>query len=92
MTARRFIGRRPNLSDLPLVAGPKVSKVSDSKELTIGDVVSLISGGPSMTVEGIVANGSVQCVWFHRLGGATRPYETIQRATLPAATLQKAER
>ncbi len=31
---------------------------------SIGDVVSLVSGGPAMTVSAIDADGEVSCVWF----------------------------
>jgi uncharacterized protein YodC (DUF2158 family) len=31
-----------------------------------GDVVQLKSGGPKMTVNGSMANGSLHCVWFDK--------------------------
>ncbi len=33
-------------------------------EFKQGDVVRLKSGGPNMTVEGVDAQGNVNCVWF----------------------------
>ena len=34
----------------------------------IGDVVTLKSGGPSMTIDGVMENG-VRCIWFNGGGG-----------------------
>jgi uncharacterized protein YodC (DUF2158 family) len=33
-------------------------------EFQVGDVVSLKSGGPEMTVESIESDGNVLCTWF----------------------------
>lgn len=37
---------------------------SPSPRFSIGDVVSLVSGGPAMTVSAIDTDGEVSCVWF----------------------------
>lgn len=35
-----------------------------TEQMPPGSIVRLKSGGPSMTVESIDANGAVHCVWF----------------------------
>jgi uncharacterized protein YodC (DUF2158 family) len=34
------------------------------EDFAIGDVVQLRSGGPKMTVHGVVSDGDVVCQWF----------------------------
>ncbi|MCE7030966.1 YodC family protein [Jiella avicenniae] len=33
-------------------------------QVQVGDVVQLLSGGPSMTVEDIIQGPRAKCVWF----------------------------
>lgn len=74
--------------------------MNETNKLEVGDVVSLLSGGPKMTIESI-AGASVQCVWFHvssivprderPFSKETPLFDQPQRASFNAAALEKAE-
>ena len=62
--------------------------MSKATEISVGDVVRLKSGGPSMTVEGVISGDVVNCVWF----SDERKYNTFFVAsTLTAATAEAAD-
>ena len=58
-------------------------KQSAMKDFEIGDVVQLRSGGPKMTVHGLVSDGDVVCQWFE--GNA------VHEESFPKEGLQKVE-
>lgn len=41
-----------------------MSKASELKSVKVGDVVTLKSGGPEMTVKAIYTDGDHECQWF----------------------------
>jgi uncharacterized protein YodC (DUF2158 family) len=47
--------------------------MSESK-FKVGDVVVLKSGGPAMTVYGVMEDGCVGCIWFSAKDD-TKPYD-----------------
>lgn len=51
------------------------------KDFEIGDVVQLRSGGPKMTVHGVVSDGDVVCQWFEsdELHEGNFPNEALNR-------------
>ena len=53
------------------------------EDFEIGDVVQLRSGGPRMTVQGLVSDGDVVCQWFE--GNA------IHEKSFPKEALRKVE-
>jgi uncharacterized protein YodC (DUF2158 family) len=53
------------------------------KDFEIGNVVQLRSGGPKMTVHGLVSDGDVICQWFE--GNA------VHEESFPREALQKVE-
>ena len=55
-----------------------------SSDVSVGDVVTLKSGGPKMTVVHAEENGEFWCQWFHTDG-------TISGNHFPSATLTKAD-
>jgi len=54
----------------------------ENEKLKVGDVVTLNSGGPKMTINGIQTNGHVVCVWFSE--------DEFKNATLNPYSLKKA--
>ena len=53
------------------------------EDFEIGDVVQLRSGGPKMTVHGLVSDGDVVCQWFESYA--------LHEESFPRNTLQKVE-
>jgi uncharacterized protein YodC (DUF2158 family) len=58
-------------------------KQSAMEDFEIGNVVQLRSGGPKMTVHGLVSDGDVICQWFE--GNA------VHEESFPREALQKVE-
>jgi uncharacterized protein YodC (DUF2158 family) len=52
------------------------------KDLEIGDVVQLRSGGPKMTVHSLISDGDVVCQWFegNEVHGENFPNEVLKKA------------
>ena len=53
------------------------------EDFEIGDVVQLRSGGPKMTVHGLVSDGDVVCKWFEG--------NEVREESFPKDTLKKIE-
>jgi len=53
------------------------------EDFEIGDVVQLRSGGPKMTVHGLVSDGDVVCKWFEG--------NEVREESFPKDTLKKLE-
>ena len=53
------------------------------EDFEIGDVIQLRSGGPRMTVRGLLSDGDVVCRWFD--GNA------VHEESFPSAALNKVE-
>ena len=53
------------------------------EDFEIGDVVQLRSGGPKMTVHGLVSDGDVVCQWFEG--------NEVHEESFPKDTLKKIE-
>jgi uncharacterized protein YodC (DUF2158 family) len=52
--------------------------------IEVGNVVRLNSGGPSMTVEEVLDDGQVKCVWFDKTRERTRTFNvTMLQKTTP---------
>lgn len=47
-----------------------------TNEFKPGDVVTLKSGGPRMTVSSVVTNANVLCTYFHKVGNDWGPCQT----------------
>ncbi|MCL6366201.1 DUF2158 domain-containing protein [Pectobacterium carotovorum subsp. carotovorum] len=41
-----------------------MSKATELKNVKVGDIVSLKSGGPEMTVKAVYSDGDITCQWF----------------------------
>lgn len=41
-----------------------MSKTTELKSVKVGDVVTLRSGGPEMTVKAVYSDGDIECQWF----------------------------
>lgn len=54
--------------------------------MKIGDVVKLKSGGDPMTVEEVLENGRVRCVYFNKAGDMK--YATVQAVLLDGGERQ----
>lgn len=70
--------------------------MNDSKDLRLGDLVVLNSGGPTMTIAGFPQGGTAECFWFHPSipwvtdrGTETAYSQELQRAVFPIVTLTK---
>lgn len=53
------------------------------EDFAIGDVVQLRSGGPKMTVHGVVSDGDVVCQWFEN--------NEVHEENFPNEALKKVE-
>jgi uncharacterized protein YodC (DUF2158 family) len=53
------------------------------EDFEIGDVVQLRSGGPKMTVHGLVSDGDVVCQWFES--------NEVHQENFPKEALKKVE-
>lgn len=53
------------------------------EDFEIGDVVELRSGGPRMTVHGLVSDGDVVCQWFES--------SEVHEGNFPKEVLKKVE-
>ena len=62
---------------------PSARTNNTMEDFDIGNVVQLRSGGPKMTVHGLVSDGDVICQWFE--GNA------VHEESFPREALQKAE-
>lgn len=62
-------------------------KQSAMEDFEIGDVVQLRSGGPKMTVHGLVSDGDVVCQWFegNEVHEESFPKEGLQKVELVKA-------
>jgi len=49
----------------------------------IGDVVQLRSGGPKMTVRGVISDGDIVCQWFET--------DVVHEESFPNEALKKVE-
>ena len=58
-------------------------KQSAMEDFEIGNVVQLRSGGPKMTVHGVVSDGDVVCQWFEG--------NVVHEESFPREALQKVE-
>lgn len=61
----------------------KETEMAEHKELEVGDVVRLKSGGPAMTVGSVESDGYCFCHWFED--------KEAKMARLPNAALQPTE-
>lgn len=57
----------------------------NEESLKVGDIVSIKSGGMNMTIQRILADGQVECVWFD----ANRDHKT---GVFISATLNKSQK
>jgi len=55
--------------------------------MNIGDIVTLKSGGPKMTVTALKANNYLDCVWFNENHNALPFYGTFAEQTLDMFTV-----
>jgi len=57
------------------------------EDFEIGDVVRLRSGGPKMTVHGLVSDGDVVCQWFegNEVHEESFPKDALKKIELVAA-------
>ena len=53
------------------------------EDFEIGNVVQLKSGGPKMTIHGLVSDGDVICQWFEG--------DAVHEESFPREALQKVE-
>ena len=60
---------------------------STMEDFEIGDVVQLRSGGPKMTVHGLVSDGDVICQWFegNEVHEESFPKEALRKVELVTA-------
>jgi len=68
-----------------LISGPAESDSSGVIKMKIGDIVSLVSGGPKMTVQSVrkaIGKQPVHCIWFEK--------NKLAQAAFDAGVLKKA--
>jgi len=56
---------RPNDLSIKLIGMQEPRVDGHESGVEIGDVVSLLSGGPAMTVSNFTSDGKVQCIYFN---------------------------